>query len=46
MIKKLKNLGVTVKQEKESGVWFDLSNVELNVKVPKIRGTGYKSDNI
>lgn len=46
LVTKLKRLGVPVKCEKESGTWFDLTGVSISVQVPKIRGTGYKSENI
>lgn len=43
MIGKLKRLGLPTVKVNDYGVWFDLTGINLEIQVPKIRGQGFKT---
>lgn len=44
VIGRLTRLGLPIAKQNEYGTWFDVSKAKIVVKVPKIRGTGFKEE--
>lgn len=46
MIGKLTRLGLKIAKENNYGTWFDMTGINLEIQVPKIRGQGFKTATI
>lgn len=43
MIGKLTRLGLPIVKINDYGTWFDMTGINLEIQVPKIRGQGFKT---